>query len=169
MQYGLQRPPWDAPTPNDAPPDDASFPDNAPPKDTPSPDALSQDTPSPDAPPIAENASQTAAPLSADWNVLLTQCGERLPPMYRSFLNQCGGVTFAEGTLTLYAPDSLTMGRLNNERVKDVLQGLSGAERVIVREGTPPPVTIPPESQQKNRDELVAQSRQFPGVVTIIE
>ena len=136
------RPPWDAAPPDNAPfsanapPDDASFPDAAPP----------QDTPSPDAPPIPE----AAAPLSADWNALLTQCGERLPPMYRSFLNQCGGVTFADGTLTLYAPDSLIMGRLNNERVKDVLQDLSGAERVIVREGMPPPVTLSPETQKKN-------------------
>ena len=134
------RPPWDAPTPNDAPPDDASFPYSAPP----------ENTPSPDAPPIPDTAPEAAAPLSVDWNALLTQCGERLPPMYRSFLNQCGGVTFADGTLTLYAPDSLIMGRLNNERVKDALQDLSGAERVIVREGMPPPVTLSPETQKKN-------------------
>ena len=163
-------PPWnDAPPPDDLPWDDAPPyedipPDNAPPDDMPFPDAA---PPPDDAPQVMTDES--AAPLSADWSILLEQCRTRLPPMYGSFLNQCGGTAFADGTLTLYAPDSVTRGRLNNERVTDVLKELSGASRVVVREGAPPPVTIPPESQQKNRDELVAQSRQFPGVVTIIE
>ena len=121
---------------------------------------MPDDTPSGDA--------EAAVPPSVDWNALLEKCWELLPPMYRPFLNRCEGTTFSNGTLTLYAPDSVTTGRLNNERVRNALLELSGAERVIVREGAPPPVAVTPELQRQNRDALIAKCRQWPDIVTII-
>lgn len=77
--------------------------------------------------------------------------------MYRSFLSQCRG-TLADGLLTLYAPDSVTLGRLNNERVTAILLEESGAERVTMREGSP----------HENREALLTFSRQRPDIIHII-
>ena len=153
---------WDAPPPHDASPwEDAPPWDDMPPPDyaPPSGDA--------DASPQTNNAPATAdspppPAASMNWNALSERCRERLPPMYGSFLSQCAG-TFADGVLTLYAPDSITLGRLNNERVVAVLQEVSGAERVTMREGQPPPV-----SPQENREALLTFSRQRPDIIHII-
>ena len=40
--------------------------------------------------------------------------------MYSSFLTMCGGV-FSDGLLTVYAPDEVTLGRLDNDRVRSIL------------------------------------------------
>ena len=180
-------PPWDdAPPPsNDAPPwDDMPPPDNAPPWDNaPPPDAAPPwDDMSPpdgvssrdDAPSDSANASTQAdaAPESVRSapqavSVILERCRERLPAMYGSFLSQCAG-TFADGLFTLYAPDSVTLGRLNNERVTAVLQEESGAERVTMREGSPPPVNASEPSPQENREALLTFSRQRPDIIRII-
>ena len=81
--------------------------------------------------------------------------------MYRPFLSQCCG-TLADGLLTLYAPDSVTLGRLNNERVTAVLLEESGAQRVTMREGSPP------VSPHENREALLTFSRQRPDIIHII-
>lgn len=147
----------DVPPPDNAPPwDDVPPPDNAPPwDDVPQPDAAPP-SPPPDAVPVPQ-----AVPV-LDWDVLLERCRARLPVMYRPVLSQCRG-TLADGLLTLYAPDSVTLGRLNNERITAVLLEESGAERVTMREGTPPPV-----SPQENREALLTFSRQRPDIIHII-
>ncbi|MBQ9618090.1 MAG: DNA polymerase III subunit gamma/tau [Oscillibacter sp.] len=163
-----------APVPDDAPPwDDAPPPpDNMPPWDEPPP---SDDTlppydesprvdsvpPQPDSAPLPDTPPQSA-PTSADCTAILERSRARLNPMYASFLLQCSG-TFADGLFTLYAPDSVTLSRLNNERVEAALLEESGAERVTMREGTPPPV-----SPQENRAALLTFSRQRPDIIQII-
>ena len=144
------------PLPDDMPPwDDAPPP--SPPWDEPSPD--SAPAPLPDTPPQNVDAPPH---VTADCTAILERCHARLPAMYASFLSQCGA-TFADGLLTLYAPDSVTLSRLNNERVQTALQEESGAERVAMREGTPPPV-----SPQENREALLTFSRQRPDIFQII-
>ena len=153
----------EAPPPDDMPPwDDVPPPDNAPPWDNvPPPENVSPW----DSIPQADNAPPVPKPDAApalDWNGLSERCRARLPMMYRPFLSQCCG-TLSDGLLTLYAPDSVTLGRLNNERVTAVLLEESGAERVAMREGSPPPV-----SPQENREALLTFSRQRPDVIHII-
>jgi len=54
------------------------------------------------------------------WKTLAERCKGRLPPMYRVVLDMCTGVL--EGDLvTVYAPDEMTMGRLDNDRVRSAL------------------------------------------------
>ena len=54
------------------------------------------------------------------WRTLAENCKGRLPPMYRPFLSMCSG--FLEGDLlTVCAPDDLTLGRLDNDRVREAL------------------------------------------------
>ena len=48
-------------------------------------------------------------------------CKGRLSPMYRVFLDMCTG-TLEGVLLTVYAPDDMTLGRLNNDRGKGALQ-----------------------------------------------
>lgn len=144
-------PPWDNVPPPDAAPtwDDVPPPDNAPPLPDDNPPTESDKVPSPDA-------------TVMDWNVLLERCRTRLPVMYPPVLSRCGG-TLSDGLLTLYAPDSVTLSRLNNERVTAVLLEASGAERVTMREGT-----APPASPQENREALLTFSRQRPDIIHII-
>ncbi len=124
-------PPTNTPTPDDMPPWDYVPPDDTPldmsTMKAPQPEDLLWDDVPPD---VSTVPSMDSAPLSVDWKALCEQCGERLPPMYCTFLNQCAGATLNDGTLTIYAQDFVTIGRLNNVRVKDVLQDLSGARHV---------------------------------------
>ena len=155
-------PPWDnVPQHDDAPPwDNVPPPDNAPSWDNVPPP---NNTPSGDNVPQADSVPQTDNPPRPnpapawDWNGLSERCRARLPMMYRSFLSQCRG-TLADGLLTLYAPDSVTLGRLNNERVTAILLEESGAERVTMREGSP----------HENREALLTFSRQRPDIIHII-
>ena len=55
------------------------------------------------------------------WRALAETCKGRLSPMYRVFLDMCTG-TLEGDLLTVYAPDDMTLGRLNNDRVKGALQ-----------------------------------------------
>ncbi|MBR4211182.1 MAG: DNA polymerase III subunit gamma/tau [Oscillibacter sp.] len=157
--------PDEVPPPYDEPPpwDDAPPPDNTPPwEDAPPPydrPTIPDSVPLPDTPPQKFDAPSHA---SADCSAILERCRARLPAMYASFLSQCTA-TFADGLFTLYAPDSVTLSRLNNERVQTALQEESGAERVAMREGTPPPV-----SPQENREALLTFSRQRPDIIQII-
>ena len=164
-------PPWDdVPPPDNAPPwDDVPPPDNAPPPDNvPPPDNAPpwDDVPPPDNAPSGDNVPQADNPPPVpqpdaapawDWNGVSERCRARLPMMYRSFLSQCRG-TLADGLLTLYAPDSVTLGRLNNERVTAALLEESGAQRVTMREGSP----------HENQEALLTFSRQRPDIIHII-
>ena len=122
-------------------------------------------TPSHDAPPW-ENASQDLAPPSMDWNALAERCRNRLPPMYGAFLGQCVGV-LADGVLTIYG-DSVTLSRLNNDRVTTAFLEESGAKRVAMREGSPPPVADSRRSPQENQADLVNFSRRHADIIHVV-
>ena len=54
---------------------------------------------------------------------LAEECKGRLPPMYRVFLDKCRG-ELSGGTVTVYAPDEIVRGRLDNDRVLGAIQEL---------------------------------------------
>ncbi|MCI9578932.1 MAG: DNA polymerase III subunit gamma/tau [Oscillibacter sp.] len=97
------------------------------------------------------------------WRTLAENCKGRLPPMYRPFLSMCSG--FLEGDLlTVCAPDDLTLGRLDNDRVREALaqeaEALAGGPvRLMLRTGEPPRSS--PEENLKN---LLAFGRQFDNI-----
>jgi len=80
-----------------------------------------------EAAPVRENVTPTkpvaAVPQASGdwWRALAETCKGRLSPMYRVFLDMCTG-TLEGDLLTVYAPDDMTLGRLNNDRVKGALQ-----------------------------------------------
>ncbi len=62
--------------------------------------------------------------------------------MYRAFLDMCTGALSGD-LLTVYAPDDITLGRLENDRVKERVvrrggEGLRGQHPADVRWGEPP-------------------------------
>ena len=72
--------------------------------------------------------------------------------MYRAFLDMCGGVLEGDA-LTVFAPDDMTLGRLDNDRVKTALaeeaaKAAGTAPRVLLRVGEPPKAS--PEENLKN-------------------
>lgn len=169
---GQPAPPDGTPSDYDAPPRDGA----PPPDDTPPWDGAPQEyAPASESLPEADGAPQSAEAANPElpktpplnWDALSERCRARLPAMYGSFLSQCAG-TFADGLLTLYAPDSVTLGRLNNERVSGVLREESGAERVAMREGSPPSEAAGGRSPQENREALLNFSRQRPDIIRII-
>ena len=117
--------------------------------------------PSPAASPAPPPA---AAPVNGNWwRTLSENCKGRLPPMYRPFLGMCTGVLEGD-LLTVYAPDQLTLGRLDNDRVREVLsqeaEALAGGPvRLAIRTGEPPRTS--PEENLKN---LLQFSRQFDNI-----
>ncbi len=122
-------PPWeDADTRFTPPPEAAaSFADRGEPAAT----AIPQEpaAPPPEAaasppPGTASSASSESAGGAEWWHALAEECKGRLPPMYRVFLDRCGG-ELKDGALTVYAPDEITRGRLDNDRVLGALQELS--------------------------------------------
>ena len=76
------------------------------------------------------------------WRALAEGCKGRLPPMYRVFLDMCVG-TLEGDQLMVYAPDDITLGRLDNDRVRSAL-GEEAAKatgipvRLVFRVGEPP-------------------------------
>ena len=73
----------------------------------------------------AESASPAAEATggAAWWRALAEECKGRLPPMYRVFLDKCRG-ELSGGTVTVYAPDEIVRGRLDNDRVLGAIQEL---------------------------------------------
>ena len=106
----------------------------------PAPDAAE-----PPAPQVTAKAPESQAALVSGgnwWRDLAENCKGRLPPMYRAFLDMCTG-TLEGDLLTVYAPDDITLGRLENDRVKNALceeaQKAAGvAVRLTFRVGEPP-------------------------------
>ncbi len=120
--------------------------------------------PAPKAPPPAPAAAEKAPAMDGGWwRTLIENCKNRLSPMYRPFLGMCSG--FLEGDLlTVCAPDDLTLGRLDNDRVREAVaqeaEALTGAPvRLALRTGEPPMSS--PEENLKN---LLAFSRQFDNI-----
>ena len=85
-------------------------------------------------PPVrAEQApSKPAAVGGGWWRALAEGCKGRLPPMYRVFLDMCTGVLEGD-LLTVYAPDDITLGRLDNDRVRNALAEEAAGGGVPVR------------------------------------
>ena len=84
----------------------------------------------PAAPPPAQTAPAESASPAAEvsggaawWRALAEECKGRLPPMYRVFLDKCRG-ELSGGTVTVYAPDEIVRGRLDNDRVLGAIQEL---------------------------------------------
>ena len=66
--------------------------------------------------PKPQTAVHSAAPVSGDWwKALSENCKGQIPPMYRAFLDLCGGVLEGD-QLTVFAPDEITLNRLDNDR-----------------------------------------------------
>ena len=163
-QASLDPPPWDEPPlPEEPPPPEEpgqrvfDLPEEPPPQ---APRA---------APPSAAPAAEAPPPVPGRaldggwWRTLAENCKGRLPPMYRPFLSMCSG--FLEGDLlTVCAPDELTLGRLDNDRVREAVaqeaEALAGSPvRLMFRAGEPPKSS--PEENLKN---LVAFGRQFDNI-----
>lgn len=135
--------------------------------DIPEEPPLSPEPPKPSsAPPETSPAPGNAPARAVDggwWRTLAENCKNRLSPMYRPFLGMCSG--FLEGDLlTVCAPDDLTLGRLDNDRVREILsqeaEALTGSPvRLMLRTGEPPKSS--PEENLKN---LVAFGRQFDNI-----
>ena len=116
----------------------------------------------PTAVPVKEAPAQKPAtavkPAAADanwWKALAENCKGRLSPMYRVFLDSCSGVLEGD-LLTVYAPDDLTLGRLDNDRVKGALmeeaQNAAGMPvRLNLRVGDAPKID-PQENLKKLLD-----------------
>ena len=96
------------------------------------------------APPVqAASAAPAGGTTDAGWwRALSESCKGRLPPMYRAFLDMCTGVLEGD-CLTVYAPDDMTLGRLDNDRVRNALteevtREAGQAVRLMLRVGEPP-------------------------------
>ena len=112
----------------------------------------------------ASGPAPSAAPVNGNWwRVLAEGCKGRLPPMYRVFLDMCAG-TLEGDQLTVYAPDDITLGRLDNDRVRGVL-GEEAAKaagmpvRLGFRVGEPPKA-----STQENLQNLLKFGSQFDNI-----
>ncbi len=112
----------------------------------------------------ATSAAPASPAVSGElWRQLSEGCKGQLPPMYRAFLDLCRG-TVADGVIQVYAPDDITKGRLDNDRVLGVLraQGESltgGPVQVRLIVGTPPAVT-----PDQRREMLIQFGSQFDAV-----
>ena len=112
--------------------------------------------------PKEPSATNTVAG-SGWWRALAESCKGRLPPMYRVFLDMCTGVLEGD-QLTLYAPDEITKGRLDNDRVKNVLleeaaTAAGTAVRLVFHIGPPPQA-----SPQENLQNLLKFGSQFDNI-----
>ena len=123
------------------------------------------DVPKPARKPARPAAAAAAAPAVGGnwWRALAEACKGRLSPMYRVFLDMCTGVLEGD-QLTVYAPDDITLGRLDNDRVKGVLSEEAGnaagtAVRLLLRVGEPPKA-----SPQENLKNLLKFGSQFDNI-----
>ena len=157
MPEEIDRPPWELMEP---PPEETT---EQPPRETiEPPDELPWEMKAP-APPKPESSavpkpavSGAAIPVPAEepgsaqvvsgswWPGAAEKCKSRVSPMYRAFLNCCAGV-LEDSVVVIYAPDEITAGRLDNERIRTVLLeeaqealGKTVISRLIFRVGNPP-------------------------------
>ena len=146
-------PPWDEPPASEAPPlsEEPPLPEEPGTRVFDVPEAAEPPAPRPSFPPVEPPAAVPAADGNW-WRALAEGCKGRLPPMYRAFLDMCGG-TLAGDLLTVYAPDEITLGRLDNDRVRGVLgeeaeRAAGRAVRLAFRVGEPPKAS--PQENLKN-------------------
>ena len=97
------------------------------------------------------------------WRNLAESCKGRLPPMYRAFLDLCTGVLEGD-QVTVYAPDEITLNRMDNDRVRGALneeaaRAAGMAVRLVFRVGEPPKAT-----PQENLKNLLKFGSQFDNI-----
>jgi len=97
------------------------------------------------------------------WRALAESSKGRLPPMYRAFLDLCAGVLEGD-QVTVYAPDEITMNRMDNDRVRNALkeeaEKTTGMTlRVVLRAGEAPQAT-----PQENLKNLLKFGSQFDNI-----
>ena len=97
------------------------------------------------------------------WRALAESCKGRLPPMYRAFLDLCTGVLEGD-QVTVYAPDEITLNRMDNDRVRGTLneeaaKAAGMAVRLVFRVGEPPKA-----SPQENLKNLLKFGSQFDNI-----
>lgn len=180
---GRNAPPWEEPPEKDAPPLDdrdappwdelsarGKSPTEANPRKAEAAPAKKQEPADPPDAREAPSSQPKAGPASsvpaentggaAWWRALAEECKGRLPPMYRVFLDKCGG-ELTDGVVTVYAPDEITLGRLDNDRVLGAL-GELGA----LRAGGPVTVRLtvgggPASSQEDKLEDLIRKGSQL--------
>ena len=161
-------PPWDGPPLPEEPPEEPGqrvydIPEETPTEAAQTPPPVPRTGSAASAKPPSAGAAPVKAPSAGWWRTLAENCKGRLPPMYRPFLGMCTGF-LEDGLLTVCAPDELTLGRLDNDRVREAVsqeaEALTGGPvRLAFRAGEPPKTS--PEENLKN---LVAFGRQFDNI-----
>ena len=114
----------------------------------------------------AAPAAQAVAPITGGgnwWRSLAESCKGQLPPMYRAFLELCGGA-LAGDQVTVYAPDEITLNRLDNDRVRGVLtaeaeKAAGQPVRILFRVGESPKA-----SPQENLKSLLEFGSRFDNI-----
>ena len=115
-------------------------------------------------PKAVQGAAVSVPPVNGNWwRALAESCKGQLPPMYRAFLDMCSG-TLEGDQLTVYAPDEITKGRLDNDRVKGALseeaaKAAGTAVRLLFRIGEAPKAT-----PQENLKNLLKFGSQFDNI-----
>ena len=118
----------------------------------------------PAAPP--EESGKKAAPAAGDgawWRTLAETCKGRLPVMYRAFLDMCAGQLEGD-VLTVWAPDEITYGRLDNDRVRTALleeaaRSAGAPVRLVLKVGE-----APKAAPQENLKNLLKFGSQFDNI-----
>ncbi len=165
-------PPAPRPSAEDAPPWDGAPPPEEPPLpeepgqrgfDVPEEPAVPKAAPAPPQPAAPPPAPAAPAVDGSWWRALAESCKGRLPPMYRAFLDMCGGVLEGD-MLTVYAPDDITLNRLDNDRVRGALgeeaeRAAGTPVRLAFRVGEPPRAT-----PQENLKNLLKFGSQFDNI-----
>ena len=165
-------PPWEEPAeerpplPEEPPPPEEPgeriFDEPEAPPVQPSPARGPEMIPEPAGPAPEMPKSPAAAADGSWWRALAEGCKGRLPAMYRAFLDMCTGVLEGE-LLTVYAPDDITLGRLDNDRVRGALtdEAADGGitVRVAFRTGEPPRAT-----PRENLQNLLKFGSQFDNI-----
>ncbi len=115
-------------------------------------------------PAAAPAPAGTGAVVDGDWwRAIVAAAKGQLPPMNRAFLEMCMGV-LEEDVLTLYAPDDITVGRLDNDRVKNIVMSEVAAStgttpRILFHVGQPPQ-----NSPEENLKHLIKVGSKFDNV-----
>ena len=136
------------------------------------PPSAETSSPPPESPPSGPAIPQQDSPSSETsspagdpgiWHELAEGSKGQLPAMYRVFLDKCRG-SVDGSVVTVYVPDDMTKGRLNNDRVLTALresaEKLTGAQmqiRLVVG-------TDPQASQEDKRKGLIDFGSQFDSV-----
>ena len=113
--------------------------------------------------PEAVSAAAAGVVSGTWWRNLAESCKGRLPPMYRAFLDLCSGVLEGD-QVTVYAPDEITLNRMDNDRVRGALseeaaKAAGMAVRLVFRVGEAPKAT-----PQENLKNLLKFGSQFDNI-----